>query len=49
MRAILTLIVFICLLPVASFIGLTFILGHGRVFPYFSTWIDRIAFLLRFA
>jgi hypothetical protein len=31
-------------LPLGLFLGFTFVLGHGRVFPYGGVWPDRALF-----
>jgi uncharacterized BrkB/YihY/UPF0761 family membrane protein len=36
-----SLLVFVVVLPIGFFIGITLI-GHVRPLPYFSVWIDRL-------
>ncbi|MBI5777859.1 MAG: hypothetical protein HZA49_00185 [Planctomycetes bacterium] len=37
--------VFIAVLLPALYLGITFVLGHGRIIPYVSVWLDRLLFL----
>lgn len=43
-RAGVPVLVFLVTLPGSFFVGITFILGHARVLPYVSVWVDRLVF-----
>lgn len=37
-------LVFFLLLPLSFFLGVTFVLGHGRLLPFRGVWMDRLFF-----
>ncbi len=39
-------LVFLLMLPVSFFLAVTFAIGHARLVPYVSVWVDRLAFVL---
>lgn len=45
-RILIGFVVFVLIFLPAFYIGITFVLGHGRVIPYVSVWLDRLLFLI---